>query len=161
MTVLFYPWSEQVERRFGSRLKIALVMTRYHGKWLFIKNKYRQTWELPGGHREFRENIGITACRELYEETGATEFSVYPVAVYGVPVDNERSRGPMTNFGGLFYARVKTLGDLPPYETMSMKLWDTLPREPYSFPPVLEAVYQYVVERESEIISLERGGEDD
>ena len=65
-------------------LKFAVVVSRYDGKWVFCKHKERDTYEVPGGHREADEDILDTAKRELQEETGAVKFSIEPVCVYSV-----------------------------------------------------------------------------
>ena len=41
-----------------SLLKFAVIITKTNGKWFFCKHKKRNTWEVPGGHRELRESIG-------------------------------------------------------------------------------------------------------
>mgnify|MGYP003294254995 CR=1 FL=1 len=69
-TVNFY---DQVD---DSLLKFAVIITKTDGKWVFCKHKERDTWEVPGGHRESGENINDTAKRELYEETGALEYDI-------------------------------------------------------------------------------------
>ena len=53
-------------------LKFAVIISQSNGKWVFCKHKERDTYEVPGGHREAGENILETAKRELQEETGAT-----------------------------------------------------------------------------------------
>ncbi|MBR1532829.1 MAG: NUDIX domain-containing protein, partial [Ruminococcus sp.] len=78
MTVRFY---DSVE---DSLLKFAVIIVRSKGKWVFCKHKERDTYEIPGGHREAGEKIDDTAKRELYEETGAAEYSIKPVCVYSV-----------------------------------------------------------------------------
>lgn len=67
-----------------SLLKFAVIITKTNGKWVFCKHKERDTYEVPGGHRESGETIEETARRELREETGAVEFDIKPVCVYSV-----------------------------------------------------------------------------
>ena len=54
-----------------SLLKFAVIISKSNGKWVFCKHKERNTYEIPGGHREEGETIFETAKRELVEETGA------------------------------------------------------------------------------------------
>ncbi|CAA7602308.1 Nudix hydrolase domain protein [Acididesulfobacillus acetoxydans] len=117
-----------------SQLLFAVIMARYEGKWIFVRHKNRSTWEIPGGHREENENINITASRELIEETGAEDFSIVPVSFYSV------NTGEAVTFGKLFYADVKSLGELPDYEITEIRLFDNIPEsltypliQPYLF----------------------------
>ena len=59
-----------------SLLKFAVIISQSNGKWVFCKHKERDTYEVPGGHREAGENILETAKRELQEETGAIKFEI-------------------------------------------------------------------------------------
>jgi 8-oxo-dGTP pyrophosphatase MutT (NUDIX family) len=48
-------------------LKFAVIISQSNGKWVFCKHKERDTYEVPGGHREAGENILATAkesCRK-------------------------------------------------------------------------------------------------
>lgn len=65
-------------------LKFAVVIAKTDGRWIFCKHKERDTYEVPGGHREVGENIVDTAKRELREETGAIDFDIKPVCIYSV-----------------------------------------------------------------------------
>ena len=65
-------------------LKFAVIIARTDGKWVFCKHKERDTYEVPGGHREAGEDISETAKRELKEETGAIDFEIKPVCIYSV-----------------------------------------------------------------------------
>ena len=96
MQVKFY---ETVEDEL---LKFAVIITKSNGKWVFCKHKERETYEVPGGHREPGEYIDETAKRELYEETGAIDFSIKPVCIYSVVREEEGTE----TFGKLYFADV-------------------------------------------------------
>lgn len=40
-----------------SLLKFAVIIAKTDGKWVFCKHKDRETFEVPGGHRESGEDI--------------------------------------------------------------------------------------------------------
>ena len=48
LEVKFY---DQVE---DNLLKFAVIISKTEGKWVFCKHKDRDTYEVPGGHRESR-----------------------------------------------------------------------------------------------------------
>ena len=94
-------------------LKFAVIISKTNGKWVFCKHKERDTYEVPGGHRESGEDILTAAKRELREETGAVDFDIKPVCVYSVKgktrinenVDDE-------SFGMLFIADIFSFEEL-------------------------------------------------
>lgn len=65
-------------------LKFAVIVAKANGKWVFCKHKERDTYEIPGGHRENHESILETAKLELQEETGAVNFNIKPICIYSV-----------------------------------------------------------------------------
>ena len=87
-------------------LKFAVIISKTGGKWVLCKHKERDTYEVPGGHREPGETISETAKRELYEETGAVDYKIRPVCVYSVTAENNFD-GKET-FGMLYYADIKS-----------------------------------------------------
>lgn len=89
-----------------SLLRFAVMIAKYKNQWVFCKHKDRETFEIPGGHRETSEDILETAKRELYEETGALDFEITPICVYSV-TDSQHFHGEET-FGMLYYADIKT-----------------------------------------------------
>lgn len=101
MEVKFY---ESIEDKL---LDFAVIIARSNGKWVFCKHKDRDTYEVPGGHRESGEDIEETARRELYEETGAISYSLVPVCVYSV-VGSTRVGETLSeeSYGMLYYAEI-------------------------------------------------------
>ena len=55
-------------------LKFAVIISKSNGQWIFCKHKDRNTYEVPGGHREKNELILDTAKRELKEENWCRRF---------------------------------------------------------------------------------------
>lgn len=86
-------------------LKFAVIISKAKGKWVFCKHKERDTYEVPGGHREAGENIDDMVKRELYEETGALEFDIKPICVYSVTAPNNFDG--KEKFGILYLADIK------------------------------------------------------
>ncbi len=68
LTVSFY---DNVD---DALLKFAVIISKSDGKWVLCKHKERDTYEVPGGHREQNETIFETTEREIQEETGAIDY---------------------------------------------------------------------------------------
>jgi 8-oxo-dGTP diphosphatase len=97
-------------------LKFAVIAASYNHRWVFCKHKERDTFELPGGHREAGEDILETANRELFEETGAAEYELIPVCAYSVIEKSDAGQMQDETFGMLFYANIKVFFELPNFE---------------------------------------------
>lgn len=121
--VKFYDYVED------SLLRFAVIAAKYKGKWVFCKHKDRDTYEVAGGHREDNEGIVETAKRELYEETGASEFDLKPLIVYSVTGRNRVNSSGEETYGMLYYADIKTMEELPDSEIEKVYLFDKLPTE--------------------------------
>ncbi len=91
-------------------LTYVVIGARENDKWIFVRHRERQSWELPAGHIEKNEEAGEAARRELYEETGTTESEMSVLTDYRVSI-----RGKVL-FGRLFFAHIKKRGPLPESE---------------------------------------------
>lgn len=125
---------------FSDRAKVedglfryAVIAARYEGKWIFCRHWKRDTWEIPGGHREPGETLEQTARRELFEETGALEATITPVSAYQVD-----------DYGMLFFAEVTKLGPLSPDFEIGETCFDTALPERLTYPGIQPALFRYV-----------------
>lgn len=109
------------------QLKFAVIISKTQNKYVFCKHRDRDTWEVPGGHRENGENIIDTAKRELYEETGALEFDMEPVCVYSVTV-SDNLNDKEESFGMLFFADIKCFETELHSEIEKTVIMDELPK---------------------------------
>lgn len=90
-----------------SLLKFAVIIAKTDGKWVFCKHRERDTYEIPGGHRESGEDIFTTARRELREETGAVDFTIQPICAYSVKGKTRVNKNDQDeSFGMLFIAEL-------------------------------------------------------
>ena len=127
-----------------SLLKFAVIISQINGKWVFCKHKERDTYELPGGHRENGERIDDTAKRELMEETGAIEFLINPVCVYSVIGKNRVNNTGEETYGMLYFAEIARFANELHSEMEKVVLLDELPNE-WTYPliqPVLIEEYE-------------------
>lgn len=138
MTVRFY---DNID---DALLKFAVIIARSGGKWVFCKHKKRETFEVPGGHREDGEAILDTAKRELYEETGAVEYSLEPVCIYSVT--SPELFGGEEIFGALYFAEIKEFESELHSEMERIFLFDELP-EKWTYPLIQPRLIEEAIRR--------------
>ena len=77
------------------------------------KHKDRNTYEVPGGHREKKWTDLDTAKRELKEETGAVDFTMKPICVYSVKGKTRVNENVNDEtFGMLYYADIYSFEEI-------------------------------------------------
>lgn len=114
-------------------LKFAVIIAQTEGKYVFCKHRQRDTWEVPGGHREPGEKILETAKRELYEETGAVDFDIKPICVYSV-IAEDNFDGEET-FGMLYYADIRAFEKELHSEIEKIVITDKMP-DVWTYPEI-------------------------
>ncbi|WP_461614800.1 NUDIX hydrolase [Clostridium sp. Marseille-QA1073] len=134
MKIEFY----EIGKIDDEELTFAVISTIYQGRWVYVRHKERKSWEIPGGHREIGETIDNTAKRELFEETGAKEFTLKPVCDYSINDFNGKL------FGRLFFCEVSEMGILPISEIEEVKLFDELPND-LTYPKIQPYLYEKIL----------------
>ncbi|MFH1254816.1 MAG: NUDIX domain-containing protein [bacterium] len=121
-----------------SKLAFAVICSKFKEKWIWVKHKKRITWEIPGGRREQGEDILDTARRELFEETGATNFELTEICEYSVTKDTQ------TRYGRLYYANVKELKQTLDFEIEKIQFFDELPQD-LTYPKIQPLLLKKVI----------------
>lgn len=138
MEVKFY---DTVEDKL---LKFAVIVAKSKGKWVFCKHKERDTYECPGGHREAGENIDDTARRELYEETGAIDYTIRPICVYSVTAPDNFNG--VETFGKLYFADITSFETELHSEIEKIVLFNELPTK-WTYPQIQPLLLKEVERR--------------
>ena len=87
--------------------KYVVIISVYKGMIMLSKHNFRLTWENQGGHIEEGETPLDAAKRELYEESGAVEFTIEPIFDYRSGDDKNYADGQV------FLAHVTKLEPIP------------------------------------------------
>lgn len=118
-------------------LIFVVIAARYKSKWIFVRHNKRNTYEIPGGQIENGETFEEAAKRELFEETGATDFLLKPVSYYAVTNENKQT------WGYLFFAEVNKLANIPDFEIAERIFSERMP-EKLTYPQIQPYLYDYV-----------------
>lgn len=141
MKVQFYDSAED------KLLKFAVIISKADGKWVFCKHKERNTYEVPGGHREEGETILEAAKRELCEETGAVSYELKPVCVYSVTGKNRVNQTGEESFGMLYFANIYEFEKELHSEMETVEFFEELPDE-WTYPLIQPLLIEEFLRRE-------------
>lgn len=120
----------------------VVMLSRYQGKYLLSRHKERDTWELQGGHIEAGESPEQAANRELYEESGAVSFELFPLCDYSGEEPGRNNDGR----GMVFEAEIRELGELPESEMADVRPFESFP-ENLTYPEITRAILRYKIEQ--------------
>jgi len=128
------------------KLKFAVVISRNQGKWVFCRHKDRDTYEVPGGHREAFEDITEAAKRELKEETGAVEYELTPLCVYSVCGETRDGEYlEEESLGMLYFAEIYSFEEELHHEIAEIIMTEQLP-EHWTYPLIQPVLMEKVKE---------------
>ncbi len=130
------------ESKEDSLIKYSVIVSRHKGKWVFCKHKDRNTYEVPGGHRETGEAPLETAERELTEETGAVDYTITPVCIYSVLDDAKGEE----SFGALYYAEIFSFEKELNFEIESIHFFDDIPKQ-LTYPQIQPQLIKELIRR--------------
>ena len=125
---------------------LSLVLSYYNGKILLSRHKDRSTWETQGGHIEENETPLKAANRELFEESGAIDYSIVPVCDYWSGTE-DMSHGAN---GMVFKALINKLGTIPESEMAEVRQFDALP-DNLTYPAITPVLFNYLVQMNDEV----------
>ncbi|MBN2861571.1 MAG: NUDIX domain-containing protein [Bacteroidales bacterium] len=124
----------------AGKLIYTIIPAVYEGRWIFVRHRDRDTWEIAGGHIEKGESPDEAAERELAEETGAQEFRLHSISTYSVTKDGS------TEYGRLYLAEVTGLGPIKDVtEIAEIRLTDHLPGN-LTYPDIQPVLFRRAVD---------------
>lgn len=122
--------------------KYVVVISTCCGRIMLSRHKQRMTWETQGGHVEPGESPLEAARRELYEESGATQYEIRPIFDYwaGDEITGEGATGMV------FHAEVYARGPIPESEMAEVQFFDVLPQN-LTYPAITPELFARFLER--------------
>lgn len=114
-------------------MSFAIIISKSNDKWVMCKHKKRTTWEIPGGKIEPAEEVDDCAKRELYEETGASEYTIERIFIFE---ENDL-------YAMVYLAEITEFDPLPESEMEKVELFEDLNLE-WTYPNIQPILIEYL-----------------
>jgi len=127
---VFVDFQRMTEKEFersdlDAPLTHSLVVVKCQDKFLMMFNKWRKSWELPGGVIEPGESPKDCALRELFEETNQKINHIEFIGLMKFHLQPSFHGPERTEYGALFYAELSELASFAENdEAAEITLWD-------------------------------------
>lgn len=123
-----------------SPLNLVAIVAHTPKGYIWVMNKMRSSWELPGGHIEPNELPEQAAIRELYEETGTINASLQPLFDFLIESNLGISKGR------LYGAIIGKMGKLPNFEIKRIGFFPNVP-SPLTYPNIQDYLFLKAIEQ--------------
>lgn len=117
-------------------LMFVVILSRMGEKILLSRHRARSTWETQGGHIEPGETPEEAARRELYEESGAVQYTMIRAFDYRAWDEHGGANG------AVFIAEITQLSPLPLSEMAEVRTFDALP-ENLTYPGITPVLWTH------------------
>ena len=121
----------------------AVVVPRFNDKWVFVRHKESESWEIPSGKRKNHEDIFKTAEKMVIEKTGAKTYTISPICIYSV------NRNSGVTYGLLCYSEIIEFGNTSGAESIEVKEFDEIP-DNLTYPLIQPELFRKVKENAEE-----------
>jgi 8-oxo-dGTP diphosphatase len=116
LSITFY----EIEKR--DNIKGSVIIAKDNDGYVMVQHKERDTWECPGGHVEKGETPLEAAKRELFEESGAIDYTIAEICDYSILIND------VPTMVRLFYSEIESYSNKLFHEIETVKSFREIPK---------------------------------